>query len=461
MSMLARLIGLWRTAASGSVNQRIFHALTTIVAVSAAVKVAFVMKDIIVAGTFGLGDELDAFLIALVIPAYATTMLTQSFAGAFMPTYIRVRNSEGAAAASRLLSHAMAMSFVLLAALAGPLAALGLPLLKVIAPNFSEAKLALAYHAYLVLLAIVVLDGQLSLWGAVLNAGEKFALVAFTPIVTPLVVIAAVSTFGLKAPSVDVLAWATVAGCAAELAVVGWALARRGLLPVPRWLAGMRPARDVLRQYVPLMLSAMIMGASTVVDQAMASWHGSGSVAALNYGMKIPGILTATGLVGLGTAVYPHFSRLVAAGDYAALRHTLKTYIRWIVILSVPLTLVFMAGSEWLVRMLFERGAFTPADTALVARVQQMYLLQVPFFVLGILGVRALMAMSKSHFLTGVSVVNLAVGVTGNLIFMRWFGVTGIALSNSVVYMISMTIILTLVAKTLTKLESQTAAARA
>jgi putative peptidoglycan lipid II flippase len=77
---------------------------------------------------------------------------------------------------------------------------------------------------------------------------------------------------------------------------------------------------------------------------------------------------------------------------------------------------------------------------------------QVPFFVLGILGVRALVAMSKNHLLTIMSLVNVVVNVVGNVIFMGWFGVSGIALSTSVVYVVSMTMIWILVHRNLVRL---------
>jgi putative peptidoglycan lipid II flippase len=206
-------------------------------------------------------------------------------------------------------------------------------------------------------------------------------------------------------------------------------------------------------QYLPLVMSAMLMSSSSVIDQAMAAWLGPGSVAALNYGNKIPAFLAGMGATALGTAVLPHFSRLVVVGDIVSLRHTIKTYTRWILAISVPCAVVFIAGSEWIVKLVFERGAFRPEDTLIVARIQQMYLLQVPFFVVGILAVRVLVAMSKNHLLTLMSVINLVVNVIGNIVFMRWLGVSGIALSTSVVYMVSMTMILIFVAKTLRDLE--------
>jgi putative peptidoglycan lipid II flippase len=196
-------------------------------------------------------------------------------------------------------------------------------------------------------------------------------------------------------------------------------------------------------------MAAIVMSSTSVIDNAMASWLDSGAVAALAYGSKIPAFLAAAGMTALGSAVLPHFSRLVALEDHGAIRHTLNTYGRWLLILAVPVTIVFIAASEWIVRMLFERGAFDAEDTRIVTFVQQMYLIQIPFVMVGILGGRLLIAMSKMYLLTIMAVVNLAVVVVGNLVLMQWLGVGGIALATSIMYAVSAAMIWVLVHRSL------------
>lgn len=190
MTLFAKAVYYWKGFSRGSVNRRIFYAMTIIMAGTAAVKLAAVVKDIVIAGSFGLGDELDAFLIALVIPTFAVMVLAQSFNGAFMPVYIRVREQGGLAAANRLFAHVMVLSFCILLACTVLLAFAGEPLLRLIGSEFSREKRALVHELYLLLLPFLVVAGQLYLWAAVLNAGEKFALVALAPILTPDIVIA-------------------------------------------------------------------------------------------------------------------------------------------------------------------------------------------------------------------------------------------------------------------------------
>jgi putative peptidoglycan lipid II flippase len=169
----------------------------------------------------------------------------------------------------------------------------------------------------------------------------------------------------------------------------------------------------------------------------MAAMLGSGSVSALAYGSKITTLILGVGSVAVSTAVLPHFSRMVARGDWDHVRHTLFTYARLIVLITLPMTLVLIYFSEPLVRLLFQRGAFTEADTKLVAWVQVLYLLQVPIFVLGMLIVRLISALKANRILMWGAGINLFVNVVSSYLLMKWLGIAGIALSMSLMYLVS------------------------
>jgi putative peptidoglycan lipid II flippase len=439
LSILAKAHYFWRGVSTGSVNRRIFSAIVVIGAATVLVKAAALVKDMVVAGGFGLSDALDAFLIALAIPAFLTTLVGYSFVGAFVPIYIRVRENEGPNAARGLFSHVIVLNLAILGGLALLLAMAGAPLLKLLAWDFSPEQLELTRRLYLLLLLAAVLDGQVFLWSAVLNAKESFALPAITPMLGPFFVVCAL----ILVPGLDVyaLVGGALAGSVAQLSVLGIALARRDLLAAPRWNHASSGSRGVLQHCWPLMLGSVFANGALVVDQAMASWLGPGSVAALNYANKVPAFLCGIGVTALGTAVLPHFSRLVALQKYDALADTLRLYTRWILIVGVPVALLFIISSEWIVKILFERGAFRAADTDLVSFVQQMYFLQVPFMILGMLGARLLVAMERNHHLTIISLIALLLNVAGNLILMRWMGVAGIALATSLGYVASLAMI--------------------
>ena len=127
----------------------------------------------------------------------------------------------------------------------------------------------------------------------------------------------------------------------------------------------------------------------------------------------------------------PHFSRMIAHRDWAACRHTLRTWVRLTALVSAPIAVALIAGSHLLVRTAYQHGAFGPRDTAIVTPVLAMYAIQIPFFVSSRVFYRFLVAMRRTDLILYCGILNLILDVVLNLILMHWFGVAGIALATS------------------------------
>jgi putative peptidoglycan lipid II flippase len=393
-------------------------------------------KDWLVARRFGAGDELDAFLVALLIPTYAVAVLSNSFASGFLPTYLRLWQREGKAAAGRLISSALAAAIMLLVAVILLLSVLSLWLLPLLGEGFDSAKLALAQSLFYVLAGMVAITGVSAVLAAVLNAHERFTITAWAPLAVPLGTIAVFGPF--EGPdAIEALAWGTLLGYALEAAVLATGAYRRGLLPVPRWHGLDGDLRHVASQYLPITLGAVLMSSSILIDQSMAASLGGGNVSVLNFGNKIPALLLSIVAISLSTVLFPRFARLIMARQWNELERTIRLYATVILLGSVPLLLILAYFSEPLVGLLFQRGAFTAETTHAVALVQICYLPQVPFAILVTLGYRLLSALDSNRALLAIGVLNLLINVTGNLALMHWLGVRGIALSTSLMLVVA------------------------
>jgi putative peptidoglycan lipid II flippase len=316
------------------------------------------------------------------------------------------------------------------------LALLAPHILPILGSGFDANKLMLTESLYYVLIPSLLFSGMATTWNAILNAEERFALGAIGPIITALVTV--LMMIGLaKVWGIYALAVGTVMGSLLEAWLLGWWLGRQGISIVPRW-HGITPAvRQVWGQYAPIVAGSFLMGSTSLVGQSMAAMLGSGSVSVLAYGSKIPMLILGVASVAVSTAVLPHFSRLVALGDWENVRHTLFTYVRLIVFITLPVTLLLIYFSEPLVRLLFQRGAFLDADTRLVASVQALYLLQVPVFVTGMLFVRLISALKANRALMWGAGINLIFNIACSYVMMKWLGIAGIALSISLMYLVS------------------------
>jgi putative peptidoglycan lipid II flippase len=223
--------------------------------------------------------------------------------------------------------------------------------------------------------------------------------------------------------------------------VLAYAAFRRGLVSWPG--GGWDPHMvHVGSQYAPVVLGSLLMSSSAVVDQSMAASLGSGTVSVLDYGNKIVALVLSIVALSLSTVLFPRFSRLIAAGRWDELGRTINGYAKWILLASFPVVVLLAVLAEPMIRLLFERGKFTADTTRAVSLVQACLSLQVPFYIVAMLGTRALSAMDANQIVLRIGALNLLMNIAGNYAFMQWFGVNGIALSTSLMYAIAMTVTL-------------------
>lgn len=452
---MQKIFSVWHKLTNGSVNRKIFGAAVTVSALTILVKVAAVIKEIVVAWRFGTGDTLDAFLIALLVPYFLINVIAGSFNAALIPTYIQVREQEGNKAAQRLFSSTTVWSMLLLA-IATIVVMVAAPVyLPLIARGFSPEKLDLTFHLLCAIAPVILLTGIITTWGAVLNAGERFALAALSPIITPTISI--VLLFIAQSWGSFALAAGLVCGAVLEIVILGAALHRQGISLLPKWYGIDSHLRQVASQYAPAIAGAFLMCSAVLVDQSMAAMLSPGSVAALSYGNKFISFPTGITATALGTAVIPYFSKMVACNNWTGVRDTLKHYMRLIFFITVPLTGLIVLFSDFIIQTLFQRGSFTANDTHVVAQIQTLFALQIPFYIGVSLLVNLIRSMQKNHILMWVSCFNIVINIVLNYVFMQWIGIKGIALSTSCVYLFSFGYLLLFAHENLKKLQELSA----
>jgi putative peptidoglycan lipid II flippase len=434
--VIKKQLNRWNKWQEISTNRRVFSGMLVVAIIALLAKLVGAGKELVVADAFGTGSMLDAFLFAFLLPAFAINVLAGSFNAAVMPTYIRIRDNDGKAAADKLFASLVAVCIVLLVVAAGVMAIVGTSALTLLGKGFNEQTLALSHTFFYWLLPVVVISGIGHLFSTVINAGERFVAVALIPSITPTVTVIILLVFGNEW-GIYSLAIGLVLGATIELLMLMMSAARENVSIVPRWNGMTTEIQTVISQYTPMLAGAFLMSSTVLVDQSMAAMLDSGSVATLNYANKVTAMILGVGAMALGTATLPHFSRLVASEDWSGLRHTFLTYSRLIIFITLPITVLLFVFSEPIIKLLFERGAFTAQDTVLVAKTQAFYVLQLPFYMLGILGVRLISAMVRNKVLLMIAIISLPLNIVFNYIFIQLIGVSGIAVATTCVYVMS------------------------
>lgn len=392
------------------------------------------IKDAALARWFGTSDAMDAFILAFGFLGFLASVLGGGLPEAFLPHYAELKHRRGHARASRLAVQAVIGQFAALLVFSLLLWIFAEPIIAVTARGFAPEKQALASGLMRQLTPFLLCYGmsfQLAIW---LRSDKNFALPAAAPMIIPVTILAAM----FAGASIENLVLGTVWGSLLQVIVLGYAATRR-LPSGARWrkkaVTLWEPKlTQSCRDALPYLLAGMVYSSAAVVDQAMAAAGlPGGAVSVLSYSDKLVGILLALTAMPAGEVLFPYFADTVARQDWAGLKSQLKRAVLMVGGVSLPATLVLFVLAPLVVSTLFERGAFTAEDTARVSAVLRIAIFQVPFYILGTLCSRVVVALQATRFILVMSVLSMLGNACLNWFFMRWLGAPGIALSTVLV----------------------------
>lgn len=396
-------------------------------------------REVLIATLFGVSGQLDAYVLALLVPSFLVNMLGASFSASLIPSIGRILATEGEQAAKQGIASALALLCTLLALAALLLYALPLQALRALSPLAEAEGLAHIRSLQMALLPIAVLGSANNVLAALVNLrgnfkgpalstlGNNLALLLFTAALFPSLgiyslVVAMDAGFLLETCSLLVLtrkAWGNV--------FCGW----RGLARTRAAVPGL------LGNWGMLALGAGLFGLTAFVDNAIASTLGTGSVSALSYAWKVPaGLATLLGLP-LSTVLLPYFTGIAHNAPPSQLLRTCRGIIKRLLLLAVPLALAGALAAPLLVDVLFQRGKFDAQAAQLVSLLLSCYFIQLPCYLLWIATSRMLQALSQFRFLLLLQVSLLVVNALTSLALTPFLGVVGITLSSTLMYMLS------------------------
>ena len=196
-------------------------------------KVAALLKDSLVAAHFGSGAELDAFLLALVVPGFLISVAAGTLPAALTPTYIAVREQDGPDVARALARAIFAKAFRALAALSILAGVLSLSYGWLPGTHLAARTRETLPLLALALAPYTLLQGVCATWSGLLAAERGYAASAMAPIAQPVGMGLAIWLGGTSiGPAILVVG--LIGGTLVQGAIFAWALHTRGL-PMFAW----------------------------------------------------------------------------------------------------------------------------------------------------------------------------------------------------------------------------------
>jgi putative peptidoglycan lipid II flippase len=394
------------------------------------------VRDVLTAAFLGAGPVADAFVVAQRLPNLFRSLFAEgAFSAAFVPLFAGTVAEKGLPAARLFAQDVFAVLVTVLLGFVCFGEAVMPWLLRIIAPGFAAdpEKYALTIELTRITFPYLLFISLVALLGGVLNSVERFAATAATPIFLNLFLIAAlVLAHGAGLATGYALAWAiTLAGIAQFV----WLLASCRSAGLPLGLSRPRLTPEV-RRVIALMLPGVFGAGVTQINQlistAIASLLPEGAVAYLYYADRLNQLPLGVVGIAVGTAILPPLSRHVRAGEESAAIATQNRGVELALLLTLPAALALAIAAEPILAVLFQRGAFGPADTHATAGALAAYSAGLPAFVLIKVMAPAFFARHDTATPVRVAIAAMVVNATLTFALMVPLGVIGNALALSV-----------------------------
>lgn len=394
------------------------------------------IRDVLIAGIFGTGAAIQAFIVAFRIPNLLRHMVAEGAASsAIVPILSEYKVNKSTEEYWRLtnvllnLVLAVLMGIVIIGTLAAPI------IVRLIAPGFitDPEQLKLAITLTRIIFPYILLIGLAAYAMGILNSLKHFSVPAFAPCLLNISFILFILLFR-KDISVMTLAFAVLVGGMLQLAIQIPVLYKKGMrLRFPLTLR--HPAAGkVGRLLVPRIMGAAVYQFNVLVDTILASLHwivGAGGVAALWFSNRLIQLPTAVFGTAIATAALPTLSGYYTRGQTKKFKDTINYSLRATLFLMIPATVGIMVLGSQIVRIVFERGEFTAYSTLITNRALFFY----AFGLFSYPGIKVLVYSfySMQDTLTPVKTASasLTVNLILNLILMWPLKIGGLALATS------------------------------
>jgi putative peptidoglycan lipid II flippase len=394
------------------------------------------VRDMVVARAFGAGPITDAFFVAFRIPNILRRLLAEgALSTAMIPVFTDYIARDDRPELHRMLRAVLGLALLALTVTTVLGIVFAPAILLAIAPGFMNdpAQASLAVSLTRIMFPYLLLVGLAAMATGILNSRGRFFASALGPAVLNVGMILAVLVLSRHLdPPIVSLAIGVLAGGLGQLLVQVPSLSACGLLITPSRELGHPAIARVTRLLLPAVFGLAAVQLMVFVNTLLASLLPLGSISYLYYADRVMEFPLGVFGIALASASLPVMSRHAAAQDHRALADTLNFALRLALYVSVPSTVGLVALRTPIVRVLFERGRFGPAETAATAEALAWYAIGLAGFAGSRIVAQTFYARSEPATAVRWGIVSVVANVVAALALMGPLGHAGLAGAASV-----------------------------
>jgi putative peptidoglycan lipid II flippase len=330
-------------------------------------------RETLMAAALGAGPIADAFYAAFRFPNLFRRLFAEgAFNAAFVPLFAREIEAGGLDGARKFSEEVFGILFTVLLGLT-ILMELAMPLLvrTIIAPGFDDPdKFAITVAMSAIMFPYLMCMSLTAMMSGILNSLHRYFAAAIAPVFLNVILIGVLG-YGLfqggePRQIAYSLAWGVLAAGLLQLLIVVTAVRRAGIVIGFR-LPRMTPS---VKRLLVLALPAAVTGGITqinlVIGQMIASGK-PGAISVLQYADRVYQLPLGVVGIAVGVVLLPELARALKAGHMREAANLQNRSLEFALFLTLPAAGALLVMAPEIVRVLYERGAFSPETTRSVA----------------------------------------------------------------------------------------------
>lgn len=410
-------------------RQSFFQASVLLIFFNFLSKVLGYVREMAIAGFLGAKAFTDAFFLAQVIPLLGARLVMEALPLVFIPLYLREKE-ESEESAEKFASAVFwgVLFYLFLACII--IFAISNPLIRLIAPGATREQAVLVRSFLLFLLPVMAFQGLLGFFTAYLQAKRNFFFPAFAISLCNIPIILFLFLFARQYPFQS-LVWGFNIGYFIPCLLLFFVLLYFGFNPLLSFNIFQPQIGRLLILLLPIVIGSGLAYIDMLIARSVAFSLGEGIVSVLNYSYRLIGIPLGLMAGSIGMAVFPFMSSKAAVLDELALASETMRSLRATWLISLPIAVLFIVLPQPIVRIMFERGAFSKEATQVTATMLCFFSLGVPAFTAWGLLNRTFYSLQDTITPLKLSFIQLAIDISLLLTLPKLMGYRGIPLATS------------------------------
>jgi putative peptidoglycan lipid II flippase len=393
-------------------------------------KFSSMIRDLAISGLYGDSYKADAYFASMTIPNAIILFMLTGMKDAFLPSYYKYNKmGKGFSHLTNILKSTFLISIIIsiIGALLSPL------LVKWLYPEFLHYKDGYSIAKWTIALYFlsILFVGINAVYEGYFDSKRKFSFSTFSQTIVVLTTVAFTLLFhqsmGIYAVPIGYLV-----GTAFSFLLKVIVLSPKKMMnwkQSPNW----QEIKIFYLIFLPVGITIMVGQINLSINMLFAARMGEGVVSNLNYAFRLVSIPQAIFGVTIATIIYPILAQAKADQNYFLFKNGIERGLSTMVLLLAPTITGMVILINPIIRLVYERGAFTEGSTLTTSHYALLYMGSVLFYSIQAVIAKGFYTLEKGHFIMRIGILSIVFNVISNYFFSKWMGPSGLALSSSIV----------------------------